>query len=221
MPIVSKFVFETDESGVLGFRPVGIKGGTSTPGVAHDILEHFPDPKLSGVEGELMALGAMLALRIETGAVSPHRSAAEHLALVMTEVVKWCADNCRTVKPLPSKSLHHCYAWAENTIQEAARMVHGFVVRNDRTRKDALPEPQALALAVIPWLRLGYRKALRRYDGLNLYTVGNHFFNKVDKFSEKLQTSEILEEGTEVTFLVSPRNGSIKAVAYGQELDWC
>lgn len=220
MAIISEFIYGTDpETGMVGYRPIWIKGGESTTGVAHDILEHFPNKNLPGVEGELMALGAMLALRIEQGATAQHISSEKELALLTLATLRWAIENNRTIKTPRTYSLHHVYDWAENVIQGASKLVYDLLIQEEQLDPEFMPERSTLEAAVVAWLRTGYRKALKRYDGLDLYSIGNRFFNDLDKFSERLDRHENISEGTRITFVVSPRNRTFSAYAHGRRID--
>lgn len=214
MPIIRDFIYKEDEeTGLSGLVPVWMPNGNSTTQVAHDVLEHVLPGDHTPIEDELMALGAVLALRIENDALTRYRSHADQLAILVANVIQ---DVERYDLPLPrrcpSRGLGEEYAWAEDLISQGA--TKGIeIARKEMDYDKTFEEEEAAVFADIPalranivgYLRKGYRKAVRRYANRDLYTVGQVLFKRLNEASEKLVSSEMLEVGDRVRVLVDVR----------------
>ena len=123
------------------------------------------------------------------------------------------------------------YRWADNLILDA--VPRAFDKHADELERLEGPQGHRLAenlpptLAtrkqleptVVALLRRGYRKALRRYESADLYTVGNSVFKRLDEFSRRLVQSEMLPFGARVRINVDVRSGHISASTEGYLLD--
>jgi hypothetical protein len=213
MPIVREFIYNVDEdTGEEGLQPVWFANATPTrgSGAAHDILEHFT--KQAGpVEGELEAIGASLAIRWEHGWGRSHGVLIREEDVMANSVSGVLTDILRDDLELPcfkrSRALPEEHDWADAVIQLGVRK--GL----ERARRE---EPTAdmlqgadLEEALVAWTRQGYRKAQRRYRGIDLYTLGNILFDRVAKQVDKLLASEYLNLGDRVRVSLSPRAASV------------
>jgi|GEM_PF-2668428 len=218
MAIISTFKFVPNEIlGKIGFLPTWIPGADATHYVAHDILEHFPDPQLPGLEGELLALGAALALRIENGILGSWHSREKQMANNMGDVLEWAYDNALAVKPLATRRMSWHFNYVEDIIQAGAVQA---VKRVSQYAED-LPQPEEeLLVNLVSWVRCGYRMALKRYDGLNLHRIGGEFFKAINVHAECIakEYQKVIPIGDEVTFVVSPRRMTVHASWNGHRL---
>jgi len=196
MRIARRFEFaQHEDSGELGFLPTWIKGADPFRRVGHDMLEHFLVPQCNAAEAELMALGAMLVIRIDS-ARNRYISAEQNLAQVMEGAMNDWMDGLEDPRPLPSRPLRD-YDWAEKVIGLAVPKAFNAHARNF----DGEPYyPNTLQLVCVSWLRAGVRAAYRRYGRCrtDLFTLGDYVFPKLDEFSQKLARSDDLVEGDTV-----------------------
>lgn len=224
MAFSRNFVYEKDaDFGNLGLRPAWMATGNTTSEVSHDVLEHFGPNKLNPIEDELMALGAMLAVRGETGALeTQYRSCEEQLAMLVSGVLQEIYEQDR---PMPaaesSRALDDGYEWAERVIQRVAQdgIKHLDAWADDACNEmlfDIRSNAGHLSQAVTTWLRRGYRKAQKRYAGADLFTVGNHLTKKLDELSRRIVKSELVPYGATVTFRVDSRRLDVSFKIDGQ-----
>lgn len=237
MRVHRNFVFETDaDSGVAGFRPRWMKAANATTGVAHDMLEHFGRSDLSAFEDELLALGSVLALRIESDVFSRYKPQLNQLADLLANVVVDAIEaEMDAPRPAATRPLGQELAWADELIIAATAMALRQVPEMGNWDKDesqafaqdcpesvrARLQDPALAAALIGWLRRGYRKAHARYARQDLYTVGSLSFKKLNEFSEKACRSEQLVEGDQVGISIDLRCGDISIRVNGVSRDPC
>lgn len=198
MKISRRFKVELHEDyDCLGFLPTWIKGANPFERVAHDMLEHFLVPQCNAAEAELMALGAMLVIRID-GALWSSMSAEENLALVVDGAMNdWACGNLDSPRPLISRRMHE-YDWADNVIVHAVPKAFGMHSRNFDGRPWFSNELQPTCVS---WLRAGVRAAHRRYAGYSggLFTLGDYVYRKLDDYSVKLlRRFDEGDEGQEV-----------------------
>lgn len=219
MAIISTFIYAQDSDFGPGLRPAWIPNSDPTTVVAHDILEHFP-VDVPAAEGELMALGSYLALRLEMGTQRSSLSPQQVLAYEILGVYRYVLENNLTIAPKKTRKLNDFSSYAENYIQESAVLAYDLVLKEDFDGQEVtIPSQEVFSEAVISWIRTGYRKALARYVDGDLYTIGKSFFKKLDKMSEDLVKSGILSDGEAVTFTTSPRSGKITIRASGRRVE--
>jgi hypothetical protein len=194
--VVRRFKYIEDESGEFGFMPTWIKGADPFQRVGHDMLEHFLVPQCNAAEAELMALGAMLVIRVDGNAnryMSPEQSLAMVIESAMTD---WVCDDHDDPRPLATRPLRD-QDWAERVIGLAVPNAFAGVARNF---SDDPPFDNTLQPVVMSWLRAGVRAAHRRYRRANtdLYTIGDYVIKKLNDFSQKLPYNDVLQGGDEV-----------------------
>lgn len=189
MKISRRFKVERHEgSDELGFLPTWIEGADPFQRVSHDMLEHFLVPQCNAAEAELMALGAMLVIRINGQRNMP---ADENLALVVENAMNdWACDDLDAPRPLPSRRLRDA-DWAEGVIVHAVPKAFGMHARGWGTPLFS----NELQPTVVAWLRAGVRAAYRRYAGYSggLFRLGDYVFKKLGDYSSKLLRD--LDEG--------------------------
>lgn len=215
MAIVRDFIYSTDDNlGLDGLRPAWFENAdpTNGRGVAHDMLEHFKH-QVGPIEGELEALGSAMALRWEHEPSSTS-SAEEIMARdICTVICDMAQSGHRVPAPKNSKKLSDCFSYADDAI------VSGVKQGMEDARKELLhdePDDDFLKLltvelqtTMIAWIRQGYRKAVKRYDGVDLYTLGTHFFKKVTTKIDSLLSSENLHLGDRVRVSLYPQSDRV------------
>lgn len=218
MAIVRDFTYaRADGDSFKGLKPVWFENAdpTTGQGVAHDMLEHFLSQK-GPVEGELAAFGAFLAIRLEQGSLDlVFRSEAQVLA---SDIVSVLADILDLELALPalkrSRALDDSYEAADNTIDAALTLAFA-EARSDWATQGTEPSSYehlltpAMRATYQAWIRDGYRRALKRYDGVDLYRLGNRFFKEVQKTLDALLHCGSLSEGDKIRVSLHPRTFDI------------
>lgn len=225
MAISRQFEYgEWEATGSMGLRPLWFDGADPTDGrgVAHDMLEHFKEAA-SPSEGECMATGAFLLLRLQNGQVreyegSPPAMAGDLLSILM-DIAEHGYSLPRTLrsKPLADDD-------AESRLQRA--VAHAFdslgteLTSRGGTEEFVLQQLQELTAArpaVVDWVRRGYRKAQRRYRNMDLFSIGEYLFRNIGKLVDKLVRSEILWPGAKVRVSADPRRMHVWAKVWEPE----
>ena len=225
MAITRDFKYcEWEAAGTMGMLPTWFDGAdpTSGRGVAHDMLEHFKAPS-TPVEGEAMAIGSFLLLRIETGAIDSSRSSLPPLAgdleAVLTDIVTegHVLPRDRASRPLDD--------YPESVVQEAVLNVYGRLEEIVAERIDEGPEEvqrwidvlAATRSAMVSWIRKGYRKAVRRFKDADTHTVGVYLFKKVETLVDKLISAETLWPNAKVRISVYPKRQLVFARVFNPD----
>ncbi len=207
-------VEENEDRGDLGFLPLWIKGADPFQRVSHDMLEHFLVPQCNAAEAELMALGAMLVIRID-GSASRHMSAEQNLALVIDgAMTDWACGDHDAPRALPSRRMHE-HDWADAVITLAVPMAFASNARNYESEPAFSNKLQPTAVA---WLRAGVRAAHRRYAGYTggMFTLGDYVSKKLDDFSFDLLRRERVDEGDEVVITTDIERCEFMATVRGR-----
>lgn len=170
-------------------------------GTAHDIMEHFPG-HYAGPENELMALGAAYYIRHEWGLYSSLTggsavSVDEKIADMGAEVhhlLRYEGDGEYTlrrpphgVRPLPAFAAEGMADLYEKRLADE---------RNEDDPRPDVPKWEE----IIPWLTLGYRKATKRFSGLDRYGLCVLFI-QLERLADKALANA--EEGAWVKFSVN------------------
>ena len=214
MAIVRDFTYaRADGDNFKGLKPGWFENADPTTGrgAAHDMLEHFFSQK-GPAEGELAAFGAFLAIRLEQGSLDLSiRTDAQVLA---SDIVSVLADILDLELALPtvkrSRALDDVYMAADDTIDAALTLAFA-EARNEWDGQGVEPSSYehlltpAMRATYQAWIRDGYRRALRRYDGVDLYGLGNKFFKKVEKTLDALLRCGDLSEGDKIRVSLHPR----------------
>jgi hypothetical protein len=196
-----------EEYGSLGWKLKGKPhfepfGGLT---VAHDILEHFPsDDGTAG--GECEALGASFHVRgcaYFQGIKDAHFSVGEQtcpdIARLFRDQVEM--PKCASVKKLDNE-----------TEEELAKAYKGAV---EDLKESEIDESEASTFLqnAINWMRIGYRKAVKRYKHNTCELA--HFFHKIETLVDRAGT----EEGQEMTISVDIKTLTVRCfVDYPQDM---
>ncbi|CAO3459659.1 hypothetical protein [Azospirillum argentinense] len=198
------FVAEERESWV-GLRPAHMPffdpvGGM---GAAHDLMEHGRRDNGS-IEAEMMAFGAMIHVRADAGWWCERRTVntdpAWHMGGEFPEI--WERDHDLLVpEPPPTRRAED---WVENLIDRCWREARRSTAERmlellEETEEAEAWEAVDRMLGSTPdrflgWMRLGYRRARRRYCGVDPSAL-MHTFNAVAAEVDKLVRTEDLVPG--------------------------
>lgn len=172
-------------------------------GCMHDMLEHFQS-QTTALEGECEAIGALLFLRLENGWASSRRSVrSDDWAVMGRELSSCLIDAVDHALTLPVRLRTPTLAvGSEETLQraldEAFRVAFGeLAYRDDDSRAQALRQ-SGLREAFASWVRRGYRRAVRRFEGIDTYWVSDVMFPRVGRALDKLIESDVLAEGDKI-----------------------
>ena len=164
--------------------------------VLHDIWEHSPGSPATPIE-EFQAIGTAMLIRFEGGffnsiGARPSDALARAFGMLYYHA-QVLAD--RPTTPCPNIPAAHTPIENTDTEMEMVRAVgkavdyiHGSNVYTNRLKQ--IDESLKHAL---PWMRVGYRKAQRRFAGLDYRRLSDVYF----KTSEKLK--ELIQNENEVT----------------------
>lgn len=188
------FVIEYNrEMGDKGARPENMPNADPYGGLAccHDLLEHFRDDDGS-IAAEMQALGAMLYLRVAPG----HHSYVDddgspRLRFEVNELESHCINEGFSLAPAPkTRRLDDTCEDAIVRCITAAR--HELAIRDrgplaEEHREMARQEFGHWLVHHVPgWLRVGYRRAERRYrnvpDWYSIWSAAEEMIPKIDRF---------------------------------------
>jgi hypothetical protein len=244
--IEAQFAVEThEEYGTLGLRPVDMPNADPLGGMAvpHDMLEHFPGDD-GGVEAEFMALGAMLLIRGQTGFlqrsgnVNPPES---HIAADFILLYRHVADEGFSLLDPGEEDtgpLGDEHGDADSVLRRAVRL--GLESTKEEERYNANRDEDEFGTdadddelvifcsdqtgeRILGWLRKGYRKAVERYAGVDIYTLAYTVFEEIEGRVNKWLNSSA-EEGMflDVTVNLDRLSVSLEAgYGNGTETDYC
>lgn len=156
-----------DDFGTYGLRPANRPEFNHSSGITvmHDLLEHFPDDT-GDVEGELMALGAMLYVRDgdnwfahTNSRFGAARSTAAEMVPLSTALDVDGRTHLRPCRQPPIRDKH-------GTIEGLLDAI--YFETNCLLSQEFSSEPDMIEWTrdgadMLGWMRLGYRRAKRRY----------------------------------------------------------
>lgn len=216
MRISRQFTVEEDDSGTTGFMPHWIGGAEPFERVAHDMLEHFLVPQYNAAEAELMALGAMLVLRIDGGV--RYMTAEQNLAMVVESAMNdWARGDMDAPRPFVSRRMRE-HDWADAVILLA---VPKAFAGHNRNFEQGSPYGNELQPHVVSWVRAGVRAAHRRYwpARTSLFDIGQTVMPKLDDFSNRLIGHERVQPGDEVIITADVDTCEFMATVRGRRID--
>jgi len=200
-----------EDYGTQGLAPTWIPGFNAIQRIAHDFFEHSPPGSVrqGALQEETVALGRLLALRIDSGALLCRKSYEYELGMTLAGPLDDFSNSDRTeILPLIDTRPLSCSVM-EAVIQRSIPIAFGHC---DIEWED-FPAHWPLALASL--LRIGYRDALKRYGKGCIYNIGADLFGKLDKVSEKLSNLETLHEGAEVVIGADLHTNRVSASVKG------
>lgn len=200
------FTYE-DDFGSYGLRPDWVRGAQATSTIGHDMLEHIPRETDSGVHWELMALGVYTLLRLDENSTRSSRPKAENLLYGLADLMDWGLNN-KLPEVKASRRLDDDYSYVDDLFKEAIALLPQYIRSDMPHIKAAVPEEKELQARLLPWLRIGYRRALKHYDRLDHLYIGTKIFDRLNQCSENLLEEQILSEGDRVRFRLDLDSGN-------------
>jgi len=182
-------VAENQELGYNGIltqdSPDHFEPGTGLT-LAHDILEHVashPDPYVD----EFMALGAMVAVRVEQG----YRYSSRYLKMedlanevyTLVQSMYWQGETLTEPTTLPQG--HDL--WQE-VLSHTEEGINNFLEEED---DENIIIPENLAENITAWVIEGYENCLQHYGGHNLYGICHLFKDIAEQCDKWLKYAEI------------------------------
>ena len=207
---------EHQEYGSLGWREIGKCYFQPLAGmaVAHDCLEHFPDDG-SAIEHEIQALGASLHVR------GPHPSNGyraspwwENVQMDLFTVFNLYAfQNTPFHKPPLTRKIPN--EEGEYQISKLLASLPGFLQENGYESDDEEGRQllQTFVSYLRGWLRIGYRRAVKRYRKESPY-LQPLFYTIQRRADESLKHAEVGEQ-----FVVSVNMRTLHVTTKHQTLD--
>lgn len=196
----------------IGWRPKHMPGFDPVDALTtvHDCFEHFPKTEVGGIQDELLAQGAMLWLRLEGGYFGEFGSSNFDLdsmlkrqvppawgMLYATALARRMAKQDapmldESVKPLPTRTegvLMRIIATADDLIGKTGiwGSFEGRLCNLDLSQIRMLRE---VVMNSAPWIRLGYRLAAKRYEGLDKRRLVRLFNMTIEKVAASLLMEE-------------------------------
>lgn len=211
------FVVEIHEAfGEKGARPIDMPGADPLGGmaVAHDVLEHFPNDDGS-VAAELRALGAALYVRGASGVFYRNggvRSQEDAIAVEFPDLYRHLVyEGYELARPPRTCRVDEM----EEVFDEC--ITKGFRNIRDQEEKDTRKEFLDRSLW-LGWLRIGYRRAERRFRRVGYHEAGA-MFTKIETWADKFLKHA--EEGDRFAVSVSLARRTVKCRPLEiQEEDW-
>lgn len=192
--LVRKFTcMEHEEFGELGWRPDWLKHLGFEPswdfGVSHDILEHMVD-KIGGAEGELMAFGAVIWIRGESGR---DISLEGDFSRILTVIEN--GDQTLNCPGRTYKLRDHDYWEGEmvKIVREGLREAREYYNVGDISLSESEIKRRAVG-----WMRKGFRKANAYYrtklrlDSCSVAYIFDKITEIVNKNSKGMEIGETL-----------------------------
>ncbi len=216
---------ESENYGTLGWLAIDAPS-TFDPGggqlVAHDMLEHMPDTDDS-LHHECMALGGVIFVRGETGMLgniwyTPAEALASDIVSLLSQYVAYGTGFLKK----PPRTYRLREEWVENMIVEIRQ--HGIAdTLKELERYETNLDQEATYNEVIEkanwmadWMRIGYRRTYRRYEGWrrHSYDIGDLF----RRIKEEVDAIRHPEEGERMIVRVSPKNleVSVQRITLGE-----
>jgi hypothetical protein len=198
MPKTFKFVCEENENfGMNGWRQADKPHFDPLMGltVAHDILEHFPNGTESPAD-EFQALGAAYFIRGETGYMQRNGNInppAKHIASDFPDIFQHIIHENMSL-PYAPKTRKIDLDYVENfiaaTLQEAEKLLKEEFGDWD----DFIERALELLPRVADWIRIGYRRAARRYSRWqdNAVEIFDQISEKADKALKRAEIGDKL-----------------------------
>jgi hypothetical protein len=152
-------------------------------GIAHDIIEHptkiHPDPFID----ELLALGAVIAGRVEYG----YNVTKKDIAIAIGSLLKSNPFSFTTDSAYTNK-----YALKD---QETVEMIKKAVARGIMWRSECDTPLDFDENLIVSWICEGYTRFKKRFKNHSIYDISNHVFDDItNQVSKWIKGSEIEEK---------------------------
>ena len=202
---------EHEEFGGLGWRPENIPNADPLSGmtVAHDCMEHFKSDN-GGLEAELMAFGASLHVR-EAGGWYYNQPNSQGAAYNMSgEIAEFMLKIKLGEEYLMTAPRTYALSdGMEDTVQEVILMAK----KSFREEYEDEEELNSRTIKTfIDWLRIGYRKAIKRYGDASPYSLSYIFSQIADEADKHLKYAEGFGEKLIVSFCPRSEKVSVRII---------
>jgi hypothetical protein len=206
---------EHEDYGTLGWRPADMPCSDPLGGqtVAHDILEHFPNDD-GGIEAELMALGAAVYIRGQGGFFDqgPGHGIVQNVAADFRELARhYVFENFSLTDPGRTQAVEGEDENLQMITNQARLDLWDESDPGDEIRRFFYNDNQQRMLG---WLRKGFRKAAKRYRGLDVCSL-SHMFSEIEETVEYVTKHAF--EGSEMTVRVDPMHYHFVVIVDGEE----
>ncbi len=164
--------------------------------LAHDILEHPVNPHVNGYLDELMALGAILAGRIDSGWWNKYRQL--NVEDLRSDIYALAMSSLMSEEKLTPKSCNS-YLQDSNMTQEIRSfVVKGLKEATDEYYEEAENPPKYDAIfdfnSIVGWICKGYQLFRKRFYNHDIYNISTYLFNKITAASDNfLKRAELGE----------------------------
>ncbi len=214
--ITRKLVYREDsEHGISGWflkdAPSSFNASNGRM-IAHDILEHFADTT-EHVHDECQALGAYILTRLDTeyyyekfSIYQPYEALASELASLLRGIME---DYAHLKEPPRTYRISTKHGDHEETLIKASQKAL-ILWREECDEEYQDPNIAKRYLnQMIAWMRIGYRRALRRYAEVPLFRI-SETFDLITKRIDQIDTYDLIE-GQEMILSVSPKTAEVSA----------
>ena len=153
---------------------------------AHDALEHCPSPHTNDRADECMALGAFIRIRGLSYQPFFAEGVSSDLRAILYDELHGPYD---PMFPPPQQIsvLLHSDGEAEHLLKQGMASAKKSVIEDkyDPLNAEQLKRVEAVSEVMMLWVRLGYRRTLRRFPGAHPYSLGA-LFERVATSADKV-----------------------------------
>jgi hypothetical protein len=194
--LIAKFEWKEDqELGGEGWIPTRFPNFSAGEGltIAHDTLEHFANDE-GNLAGELRAFGAMIFTRVEGGYFSnemTRRSAEENLGMELGRFLEELGNGEHSGWgdfPRPPRTYRLKNGTEEIIDKILTESLKSYQAEMQNYSEDHLTDSYQTDIELSKmhgWLRIGYRKAVRRFRGAGSGDMSYLFGELKDRIDEK------------------------------------
>jgi hypothetical protein len=175
---------------------------TSGQQFAHDILEHPRNPHVNGYIDELMALGAILAGRIDNGWHNKYRQV--NVEDLRSDIYSLATSSLKCDDPLTIKSCKSYLQDADTMNQIRQSVIEGLKEAIDEEPDNSYNSRIRIAHpgnyidilfdvdSIVGWICKGYQLFKKRFSNHDMYDISVYLFNKIAEKSDNfLKGSEL------------------------------
>lgn len=220
MPTAFKFICEEHkEYGCNGWRMEDKPHFDPLMGitVAHDVLEHFPNGDESPAD-EFQALGAGYFIRGETGYMQRKGNInppAVHIASDFPDIFRHIIDE-RMGLPVAPKTkkidIEYVEEFISELMQEAAKLLES---EFGEYEPEFVKESLELLPRVADWIRIGYRRATKRFGPYQNHAVA--IFQQIEEKADKYLEHANIGDKLTVSFDIKNNKANIRFVESYEE----
>ena len=192
------------DGGKLGLRPSNIPGFDPVPPpmVVHDLLEHFPGEAFDG-HAEFLAQGAAIWLRHEGGYWSfkggdMHSIAADAFLMLFHYIINKNLRVAECLEPFGLVPLDR----AESELLLQSYLARGRAVLHEKASVYNNFVDVALVRGAA-WMRVGYRRASRRYAAVGNKPLAKLFYETEKKLEAALN---VMGDDDEIELTINPHD---------------